>query len=102
MTEYLEQIEKEEQDKPLKLYNIIKKEERTIFKIIDIIFLILILSGLAWGWTHGAYQKTNIIVDCQGDIMSINNEINYGNLTLKDYGLTKTNTKEEQENGTTK
>lgn len=83
MNEYLIQIEKSN-DRPKELQHILKKEERLVFKILDVVFLVLILAGLLWGYQHGAYTKNEITIDCQGEITTSNNPEKYptGNILL--------------------
>lgn len=81
--EYLQELEKTQNKKDtLKL--IIKKEKRTIIHVLDNILLIAIIIGLVYLQGIGYYERDNITIDTQGNIISVNDEY-FLNITLEDY-----------------
>lgn len=73
MEQYLAEIhEAEKYDKQEEhLFNIIKKEKRTIPHYVEIILAITLIITIIYAQTHGMYVRPNIVTNCQGDIITI-------------------------------
>lgn len=99
MNEHLISIERSD-DKALKLAQIIRKEERTVFKVIDAVIFLMFAIGFVWGLANGAYQTTRITVDCNGVVTNLNGQLPLNNgtpLILANYGYTLENSTDKSD-----
>lgn len=100
MRDYVKEIE-QSGNKPETMHRILKKEDRLFFKIVDVVFLVLIFGGIVYAYLHGAYDKTEITVDPNGVICQTNKPSLYpiGNILLPNM-TTKPTIEKQIENST--